>query len=473
MSFQDVSNPMRTARLTRQHQLERNGRSERLLRTSPDRAIRVRGVSQQHSTRHDYEIHSPDENDGYDSGTAVLHGRIIHDGSKPRAVSTSPRPKVRQHYSAPSLLVTTGSSTYSSQEDDDGDALRQIRSRLQQRSEFAQLVTDIRHFQTLVKDLDMALQLQETNTSPEAAWRARILWTSAVETDSAVTQSLMEYEKSLRIPDSTQRPVDESKQELRTAQSGCLKLHRDVQRTHRSLQGLLAKYRQTQEFDIRAQLGSVAWSAQQVEQPAHEFHKMNETMHQVNDLVQELAGMVATQQDPINRLEENIEHAHDTVQAARREVSCTRAMEDPRDLLLCGGGATSADTLTNEEETYHHRADLLTCGPNLDVVSGRRAFGLQGYDRNISLHDNIDGVGESDKTGCDWKSQWESLKDGVLGLKDDLIFATQDLQRMATTQDLQRMATTQDLQRMASSSVSSAAEQSSMGDVDVVRTREG
>jgi hypothetical protein len=463
MSFQDVSNPIRTARLTRQHQLERYGRSERLLRTSPDRAIRVRGVSQQHSTRHDYEIHSPDENDGaFDSGPAVLHGRVIHGSSKPRAASTSPRPKVRQHYSAPSLLVTTISSTFSSQEDD-GDALRKIRSRLQQRSEFAQLVTDIRHFQTLVKDLDLALRMQETNTSPEAAWRARILWTSAVETDSAVTQSLMEYERSLRMPDtsSTRRPVDESKQELRTAQSGCLKLHRDVQRTHRSLQGLLAKYRQTQEFDIRAQLGSVAWSAQQVEQPAHEFRQMNETMHQVNDLVQELAGMVATQQDPINRLEENMEHAHDTVQAGRRQVSCARAMEDPRDLLLCGG-ATSADTLTNEEETYHHRADLLTCGPNLDV-SGRRS-GLQGYDRNISLHDNIDGVAESDNTGCDWKSQWESLRDGVLGLKDDLIFATQDLQRMATTQDLQRMA---------SSSVSSAAERSSMGDVDVVRTREG
>jgi hypothetical protein len=222
---------------------------------------------------------------------------------------------------------------------------------------------------------------------------------------------------------------------------------------------LLAKHRQTQAFDIQAQLGSVGWSAQQVELPAHEIRKMNETMHQVNDLVQELAGMVATQQDPIDRLENNMQHAHDTVESGRRQLSCARAvaLEDPRDLFLCGEQPTSTETPTNEEEAYHHRVEsLLVCGPDMDVVAGRRS-GAQGYDRNISLHDDIDkDDGKcNDTTACDWRSQWENLKDGVLGLKDDLILASQDLQRMA------------------SSSVSSTAEPSLTGVVDDgVRTRE-
>jgi hypothetical protein len=465
MSFQDVSNTRRTARLTRQQEMQCHSRSERLAQTSPERAIRVRGVSssrQQPLRNQQSEILGPDEKSNEASA------------SSPDDLQLKGRRRGPPSSAVPSLLaIASMSSTFSSQEED-GDALRKIRSRMQQRSEFAQLVTDIRHFQTLVKDLETTLQTQDTAMSPEAAWRARILWTSAVETDAALTQRLMEYERSSRVRDddgSIRRLVaggddddvtKKTKPKVRTstaAQSACVKLHRDVQRTHRSLQALLAKHRQTQAFDIQAQLGSVGWSAQQVELPAHEIRKMNETMHQVNDLVQELAGMVATQQDPIDRLEDNMQHAHDTVESGRRQLSCARAvaMEDPRDLFMCGEQPTSTDTPTNEEETYHHRVEsLLVCGPDLDVVAGRRP-GTQGYDRNISLHDDVDkDDGQcNDSTACDWRSQWENLKDGVLGLKDDLILASQDLQRMA------------------SSSVSSTAEPSLTGAVDNgVRTRE-
>lgn len=195
--------------------------------------------------------------------------------------------------------------------DDDNDIVAEKRDRplsFSQRSVFAQLTTEIEEFSKMVGKLESLLN--SCGSTPENAWRMRILLKSAVETDQDVYRKLFQYEKSLHNTD-------------RTAQTACLKLHRDFKRSHKGLLLAVSLYERKQKVEM-SQLGAVGWTEKgttdedfydrALRQREEEIQKINKDMHTVNDLYSELAQMVDDQQDEVNRLEDNTREANQNVQ---------------------------------------------------------------------------------------------------------------------------------------------------------------
>ena len=86
--------------------------------------------------------------------------------------------------------------------------------------------------------------------SPEAQWRGRILVRSAQEADRDIADKLCEYEKSLVDTRGHGR-------DARTAQTACMKLHRDYRRVHKALNATLQEYERRQRADISLLGGSM------------------------------------------------------------------------------------------------------------------------------------------------------------------------------------------------------------------------
>lgn len=216
-------------------------------------------------------------------------------------------------------------------------------------STYAQLAHEMLHFQRLVADLERLLRL--SGESPEAAWRCRILIRSAQETDNDLWRKLYDYENSLLLGSGVSGAATTSTSESRSAQSACVKLHRDFKRIHHGLLQALSDYERRQSAEI-SQLGAVQWNNFQHHATATataassakagertldltpgtgsppqedyfdramrqaELEKMNQSMHKVNDIYNELATLVDLQQPQIDRVQANAEESQSNVQKA-------------------------------------------------------------------------------------------------------------------------------------------------------------
>lgn len=288
----------------------------------------------------------------------VLHGRVISDN-------------------VPAVTSSESSTT--------------PRETVRRQSVFTKLSKDTQHFQKLVTELETVLQNVDT---PEASWRAKILLTSARETDQSLCDRLIAYEKTI----ANDRP----------AQTACLKLHRDLKRTHRSLHMVATNYERLQRAAI-SQLGAVGWS-----QPIddnddndlfnaamrdREIHTMNQSMRDVHQLYQELAGLVQTQQEDVDAIEDTIELSHQRVEDGTDHLRAC----DARESLQCG-------------------VDSPRIGPLCGCGGERNG----GFDRTIRI-DNNDDDNNNDKQpydlGCDWYESLQNWRNELDEFRQDVVTA--------------------------------------------------
>lgn len=117
-----------------------------------------------------------------------------------------------------------------------------IRDSMQRKSTFYQLTEETRQFQTLVSKLESLLKGGDGQTTAEqAAWRVRVLLKTAQESDKSLWAKLYEFEKTLLSTNDKSNGASRyscntaSPDELLTAQTECMKLHRDFKRSHKAL----------------------------------------------------------------------------------------------------------------------------------------------------------------------------------------------------------------------------------------------
>lgn len=244
------------------------------------------------------------------------------------------------------------------------------------KSDFSKLTYHAKHFRKLVADLETVLD--DAGQSPESAWRAKILTKSARDTSDALWKNLYEYETTL---------TSSQQSDVRTAQTACLKLHRDIKRTQKNLVMCLSKHERQQQAEI-SMLGAVGWTGPEDadifdrKMREKELDRMNQSMHQVNDLYQELAGMVHDQQEQIDQVDDDIVTAKANTEAGARSIHCAK------DTLFCGAGGCVQDDVAN------------------------------GFDRSISIGDDETFLGGSEMGCGDWyQTPIESINKGIEAVK--------------------------------------------------------
>jgi hypothetical protein len=144
------------------------------------------------------------------------------------------------------------------------------------RAAFSNLTIETQQFQKLVADLEGILQ--QSGESPEASWRARIIIRSTQEAEKDLWDKLSEYEQSpltagkptvsgssIDKDKDKDKDTEKSQRELRSAQTACMKLHRDFNRSHKVLVMILSLHQKRLKAQAQAiasgDLRTVRWSA--------------------------------------------------------------------------------------------------------------------------------------------------------------------------------------------------------------------
>lgn len=222
------------------------------------------------------------------------------------------------------------------------------RDKLRSQSNFAVLTRETHQYQKLVADLETILK--DAGETPEAAWRARILVKSAQDADVDLWGKLQAHEKSL-LYCGTSHQTDSHR--AQPAQMACAKLLRDFTRSHTSMVASLALYEMRQKAEV-SQLGSARWGGGGTAgakgedffdraMRQRELERMNESMRQVNDIYHELAGLVERQQENLDRIDREVDHAAANVEAGADEIHC---FGQRGAAYSCGGGL---DSCTDED----------------------------------------------------------------------------------------------------------------------------
>jgi hypothetical protein len=140
----------------------------------------------------------------------------------------------------------------------------------ERRSAFAKLTHETQAFQKLVGNLEEILE--QSSESPEASWRARIIIRSAQEAEKNLWNKLSKYEQSPltagknigsgisgSLADKDEE-TESSQRELRTAQTACMKLHRDFNRSHKIFGMILSLHQKRQKEAEVNGVRAVRWS---------------------------------------------------------------------------------------------------------------------------------------------------------------------------------------------------------------------
>lgn len=320
----------------------------------------------------------------------VLHGRVVKNGS---VDSMSADGSERMSYA----------DTFRARKE--AQLQTSVRASMTRKSHFSSLNTETLHYQKMVADLEEILN--QSGDSPEMAWRAKILMTSALSTDKELWDKLYQYEKTLLVNTRTN-----NSEELRMAQSACMKLHRDFKRSHKALVMAISLHEKRRNAEI-SQLGAVGWSEKDNEDffdramREDEVKNINKSMHQVKEMYEDLGEIVADQQEDIDRLDDNILNASENVRRTTKSHGCLE--------------------------------DRVTCRPD-DILGDQNIFGCGGFDydgfaRSISLSmggDDEDEAAPTKAVGATeddirvsekfhWKMPFETLSDDVKAVKADIM----------------------------------------------------
>jgi len=298
-----------------------------------------------------------------------------------------------------------------------------IRESWQRKSHFAKLSHETQQYQKMVADLERLLNDKaSTVETPEAAWKARILVQSAQETDVALHAKLEDYERALN---NNNEKIQHSKPAAvaleRTAsasatQMGCHKLRRDFQRSHKALATCVHMYEKRQQAEI-SQLGAVqhAHGDGGGEEPdffdravrQKELERINQKMHVVNGIYQDLAGLVHHQQEPIDELEEEISLAKDNVVAGADEIHCLYGKRGGQSVYLCGA--------VEMNNNFYNAPCGVTDDGNNNNNTNRSSV-----DRTVSFSDDKP-YGIRVTEDFRWTMPLETIKEDILAVRNDLV----------------------------------------------------
>lgn len=196
-----------------------------------------------------------------------------------------------------------GVSLPSSLQVSSGDANQQqhyktqtIRQRMQRHSEFSKLSNEMEQYEKMVTELSSLLEerTKEAKAGSEA-WRAKILIGSAHKIDQELRERIPLYEKTLRN--------NTGDEELRAAQTACMKLHRDFQRLHKQLVVATSLHKRQQQV---SRLGAVGWAKQE----NSENQRVDESKAETDRRVSNNVSSPENGRYPIDVMDEEMQNAN-------------------------------------------------------------------------------------------------------------------------------------------------------------------
>ena len=181
----------------------------------------------------------------------VLHGRVI------KNQKDEPQPS-QLHWD----------ELYSPLEGSKGGS---IRNSFERKHKFSQLAEETKQFQQQVSSLEQYIKEQQpdiasslsssTSSDIENGWRIRVLIKTAQESEKALWTKLFEYEKTLLVNQEPSHFSPAPQNDLREAQTACMKLHRDFKRSHKSLMMCVSLAEGNDPVDVTSPpIDSVGWT---------------------------------------------------------------------------------------------------------------------------------------------------------------------------------------------------------------------
>jgi hypothetical protein len=153
-------------------------------------------------------------------------------------------------------------------------AASSIRNTFKRKHVFSQLSDEMKQFQQQVSSLEQFIKEQQqqpdvssnlsssTSSEVENGWRTRVLIKTAQEAEKVLWTKLYEYEKTLLVhPEPNRFSHLTQNDDLREAQTACMKLHRDFKRSHKALLMCVSLATGTDLVDgTSPQIDSVGWT---------------------------------------------------------------------------------------------------------------------------------------------------------------------------------------------------------------------
>lgn len=293
------------------------------------------------------------------------------------------------HKSSPSQVTPSSptSTSHKSAEPDDDSYHEPVRLKsVSKQSSFSKVSQGISHLQGMVRQLDILVK--HSGDTPENQWRSRILLQSSEATDRDLGFQIRQYKLTLGT---IRNP---------TVRSSRAKLIRDFERVHESFVSILAEYKSRQLIAISKLQGNGARSitpeefqrrlaakeeedffVRAMREREEELSKMNQSMHQVNEIYNEIGRMLEGQQEQVDAVEDNI-----------------------------------IDAKGNTDWGFHHieRAKFPFCGP------------IAGSDLLEERTPPPQIVREEDFR---WSMPFETMKDDMLEVQKDIVGLGQDIVR--------------------------------------------
>jgi len=234
------------------------------------------------------------------------------------------------------------------------------------------LSTQIARFQKMVSDLESASK--NPASSPEAAWKSRILLRSARDAERDLASGLA----SLPLPETNANTTGNANANA-TQTAACKKLARDFRRARDQLRSVVAAMERKQLADVSlltaseaAPTRTTAAAPVSTAAPArgtaslqreedffdramrernHEVRRISDSMKMVNEIYQDLAEMVDGQQEQVDRLEDLNEETKAQTRAGLEEIQhgmwklCVADRSGNGSGLFRGRGTTSTALL--------------------------------------------------------------------------------------------------------------------------------
>jgi hypothetical protein len=265
-----------------------------------------------------------------------------------------------------------------------------IRKNMEQKSKLSELTNEMKQFQKMVAELDSILSMNQSlsplplRATPERQphdeaiedrnahqWRARIKIKAAQETDTKLFQKLYNYETTLTRPGPTTIMMTNTTtanasfvdDEVRNAQTACMRLHRDFKQTHKQLVMILSKYYSQQppqsdsQRSLLGDLGSgVGWTG--IRRQGSSCSLSSSSVHAIEIPISAL---------PIStpRLPPQLHHHHSNgVALVTPPISSVSPLQRKETHDIYSHTSTtlnsSCSTTTEEEEEYEEEEELPT-----------------------------------------------------------------------------------------------------------------
>lgn len=184
-------------------------------------------------------------------------------------------------------------------------------------------------------------------SSPETQWRTQIALRSAQEADQDLSGKLLDFQAGSHYE-------PQEAWEVTRVQGASRKLQRDFSRIHSTYQDLVEAYTRQQQADLSYLMNGGAppssggeakeeFFDRAMREREEEVQKINQSMHKVNEIYQDLAGLVDTQQDQIDRIGEAAEESK-----ARTKSGLEHIQQGI--LALCGPSEASIDQDIRQSE---------------------------------------------------------------------------------------------------------------------------